>query len=853
MALQGRSPSARTRTERRNALLAGYRPLPGVHDELIGRDGQVRPQWEPFLAEWCAFSPEELNQRFGLADRHVHDTGVSYRVHGDLDEHDPAAGERAWPLSHVPLVITGAEWETIAAGVAQRAQLLGTLLDDIYGPGEMIANGLLPASVLTGSPDYLRPLQGAPGGGALQLYAADLGRGPDGRWWVLQDRTQAPSGTGYALENRLALSRAFPDMFRSMNIERLAAFFQGFRAGLVASSKRVEPRICLLTPGPLNESYFEQTYLARYLGFLLVEGGDLVMREGRVHVRTIAGLKRADVIWRRIDGDFSDPLELNAHSALGVAGLVQAVRKGSVHIANGLGSGVVEARALMGFLPALGERLLGEEMILPNVATWWCGQPRERAAVLDRLDEMSIAPAFRSAGGGLDTGPVVVADLPSGERDALRARIEARGMDYVGQEVVRLSTTPVFQNGRLQPRPMTLRVFAAATPDGWKVMPGGFCRISDEPDARAVSMRSGVRSSDVWVTSDRPVDPVTLLPTPDRITIHRVTGTLPSRAADNLFWLGRYLERTEATLRLVRALLGRLIDADVTNPARPDTVRRLANILVAWGAAPSGKGVASKARGPAAGKLSPILAQATAALYDAAEYGSARANVGEARRTASVIRERLSIDAWRLFGDLLRQLTLEPGRQPSEGEVYEVADRALKTLAAFSGLSQENMVRGPGWRFLDIGRRIERGIATCRFARHFAEANAPSDGLDALLDLTDSQITYRSRYMVGASLQPVVDLVMLDPYNPRSVAFQVDRLDTEIRDLPSLTEDGMLEAPRRLVLKLAAECRTAEAARLDRTGILLFEQLLMGLSSAIADRYFLQNSGPEGSRLTGIA
>lgn len=839
MALQGRSPSARTRTERRNALLAGYRPLPGVHDELVGPDGQVRPHWEPFLAEWCAFSPDELNQRFGLADRHVHDTGVSYRVHGDLDERDPAAGERAWPLSHVPLVITGAEWQTIAAGVAQRAKLLGTLLDDIYGPREMIANGLLPAAVVTGSPDYLRPLQGAPGGGTLQLYAADLGRGPDGRWWVLQDRTQAPSGTGYALENRLALSRAFPDMFRTMNVERLAAFFQGFRAGLVASSKRVEPRICLLTPGPLNESYFEQTYLARYLGFLLVEGGDLVMREGRVHVRTIAGLKRADVIWRRIDGDFSDPLELNASSALGVAGLVQAVRRGSVHIANGLGSGVVEARALMGFLPALGEQILGEEMILPNVATWWCGQPRERAAVLDRLDEMSIAPAFRSAGGGLDTGPVVAADLSAGERDALRARIAARGMDYVGQEVVRLSTMPVFQNGHLQPRPMTLRVFAAATPDGWKVMPGGFCRISDEPDARAVSMQSGVRSSDVWVTSEGPVDQVTLLPTPDRIPIRRITGTLPSRAADNLFWLGRYLERTEATLRLVRALLGRLIDTDPTQ-GRNETLRRLANLLVAWGASPGGRG-----QTPAS--------QASAALHALDQYGSAIATTREARRTASVIRERLSIDAWRLFGDMQQQLTLEEGREPSEGEAYEIADRALKSLAAFSGLSQENMVRGPGWRFLDIGRRLERGIATCRFARHFAETTAPTDGLDALLDLTDSQITYRSRYLLGASLQPVLDLVMLDPYNPRSVAFQIDRLDTEIKDLPSLTEDGMLEAPRRLILKLAAECRTAEAARLDRTSILLFEQLLMGVSSAIADRYFLQNSGPEGSRLTGIA
>lgn len=840
MAVQGRTRTGRSRADRRAALLAGYRPLSGAFDEFIDETGEVRPHWEPFLSEWCALTPAELSQRFGLADRHVRDTGVSYRVHGDVDANDPGFGERAWPLSHVPLVIPEAEWQVIAAGITQRAEILSTLLDDLYGPGELIAKGLLPAAIVTGSPDYLRPLHGAPGGGALQLYAADLGRGPDGRWWVLQDRAQAPSGTGYALENRLALARAFPDMFRSMNIERLAPFFQSFRAGLVARSRRVEPRICLLTPGPLNESYFEQAYLARYLGFLLVEGGDLLMREGRVHVRTIAGLKRADVIWRRIDGDFADPLELNAGSALGVAGLVEAVRQGHVHVANGLGSGVVESRALMGFMPALAEQLTGGELILPNVATWWCGQQPERQAVLDRFDEMSVAPAFRSAGGGLDTAPIVAAELPEAERKALRRRIQARGMDYVGQEVVRLSTMPVFQNGRLEPHPMTLRVFAAATPDGWKVMPGGFCRISDEPDARAVSLRNGVRSSDVWITSEEPVAQISLLPTPDRTSIRRVTGTLPSRAADNLFWLGRYLERGEATLRLVRALLGRLIDPDPA-PGHGETVRQLAGMLVAWGAAPSGAGHKDPA------------AQARAALFSLDDYGSAAASVREARRTASVIRERLSVDAWRLFGDLQRQLLPEEGRKHSEGETYESADRALKTLAAFSGLSQENMVRGAGWRFLDIGRRLERGIVTCRFARQFADSNASGDSLDTLLDLTDSQITYRSRYLLGASLQPVLDLVMLDPYNPRSVAFQIERLDAEIAALPALSDDGMLEAPRRLVLRLAADCRTTEASRLDRTSILLFEQLLMGVSSAIADRYFLQNSGPEGSRMTGIA
>ena len=839
MALQGRLNSARSRGERRNALLTGYRPLPGAYDELMAPDGTVRPQWEPFLTEWAGLSADELQRRFGLADRHVRDTGVSYRVHGDVDANDPLAGERAWPLNHAPLVITGAEWQVIAAGVAQRAQLLDAVLADIYGPGRLVRDGALPAAAITGSPDYLRPLQGTNGAGQLQLYAADLGRGPDGRWWVLGDKTQAPSGAGYALENRLALGRAFPDLFRTMNVERLAAFFQGFRAGLVARAKRVEPRICLLTPGHLNESYFEQAYLARYLGFLLVEGGDLVMRDGLMHVRTIGGFKRADVIWRRIDGDFADPLELNAASALGVPGLVEAIRQDNVVVANGLGSGVVEARALMGFMPALARDILGEELILPNIATWWCGQPRERQIVLDRLDEMSIAPAFRANGGNLDDQPVAVADLDRAERERLRAVIEQRGLDHVGQEVVRLSTMPVLHEGRLQPRPMTLRVFAAATPDGWQVMPGGFCRISEETDARAVTMRSAVRSSDVWVTSDRPVEPMTLLPSPDKIAIRRIVGILPSRAADNLFWLGRYLERTEATLRLVRAVLGRLINADDQAPGHAETIKRLANLLVAWGAAPAGRGRA-------------IASQATSALYGLDEYGSAASSVREARRTASVIRERLSVDAWRLFGDLQRQLTA-PRKPVSEGEAFEVADSALKSLAAFSGLSQENMVRGAGWRFLDIGRRLERGVTTCRYARHFAESGTPGNCLDALLDLTDSQITYRSRYLLGASLQPVLDLVMLDPYNPRSVAFQVERLDQEIAALPTLSDDGMLEEPRRLALRLAAECRTAEASRLDRASILLFEQLLMGLSNAVADRYFLQNAHPEGSRMTQLA
>ncbi|MGL5363737.1 MAG: circularly permuted type 2 ATP-grasp protein, partial [Bosea sp. (in: a-proteobacteria)] len=457
---QQRQLSNEMLNERRAQILARYQPLVGAYDELLTPNGDVRPGWSNFVDAWASFSPDELTARFGIADRHVRDAGVSYRVHGDA--RDPQGStERAWPLSQVPLVITGQEWQQIAAGVVQRATLAERLIGDIYGPGQLFADGILPGTVVSGSSDYLRPLHdvSVPGGRHLSIYAADLGRGPDGKWWVLGDRTQAPSGSGYALENRLALARAFPDLHRGLNVERLAPFFQSFRAGLVAGAQRSDPRICLLTPGPLSESYFEQAYLARYLGFMLVEGADLVMRDDKLHVRTIAGLKRADVLWRRVDGDFMDPLELNAMSALGVPGLLQAMRKGTLVVANSPGSGVIESRALMSFMPALAKRLLGEELLLPNTATWWCGQQAARDTVLARLDEMSVAAAFHSSDmAQAYHEPVLAAEMGSDARAMLAQQIADHGLDLVGQDVVKLSTLPVWQDGSLQARPFTLRV-----------------------------------------------------------------------------------------------------------------------------------------------------------------------------------------------------------------------------------------------------------------------------------------------------------------------------------------------------------------------------------------------------------
>ncbi|WP_395666910.1 circularly permuted type 2 ATP-grasp protein [Methylocella sp.] len=815
--------------QRLSAMIDGYRPLPGIPDEFIGEDGKPRPYWLRYLNSLTQLGDEEIGRRFAAADRNIRDTGVFYRSYGET-------AERPWPLSHIPLLIESREWEQIARGVEQRAELLERILADVYGEGRLIAAGDLPAAVVAGSPDFLHPLHGVrpPGGTFLQFIAVDLGRGPDGRWWVLGDRAQAPSGAGYALANRLVLSRAFPALYRGMNVERLAPFFQAFRVGLSKLATRSDPRICLWTPGPLNETYFEQAYLARYLGFVLVEGGDLTVRDDKVHVRTIAGLKQADVLWRRVDGDYADPIELNSQSRLGVAGLVEAVREGGVVLANALGSGVLEGPAMLSFMPKLCRKILGEDLLLPNIATWWCGQQAERAAVLDNFDELAIAGAFGNPVLRFpQSQPVVAGLLNAEERAKLTGYVKERGVDYVGQEVVNLSTTPVWNEDRLTPRPFVLRVYAARTKDGWSVMPGGFCRISDRADARAVSMGDGVQSADVWVLDDQPVEMVTLLPTHDTARIRRLMGNLPSRAADNLFWLGRYLERVEATLRLIRCLAGRMVNTDAETGNAGLTVSKIIALLVSWHAAPK-----ARTRDP--------LALSAIALHSDKDYGSALSLVRDARRAASFIRERLSPDTWKLIDDL--DQSLGDARKPvrSEAEASEQADAALRVISAISGLAQENMNRGAGWRLFDIGRRVERAINACRFARQFAAPAAPFDDLEVLLDLADSQITYRSRYLMGVELNTVRDMIILDPFNPRSVAFQVERLEEHLASLPVLSDDGMLEKPRRQVVKLRADVATAVAADLDAELLLQFEKRLLELADSIAARYFLQ--GPHNAR-----
>ncbi len=826
-----------TAAERIAKWTRNYRPTSGAPDEFIDADGAQRPHWARFLSALADLTPQEMDGRFAAADRRIRDMGMAYRVRGE-------ATERSWPISRLPLLLPENEWAEIAAGVTQRADLLERVLADVYGKGRLVTDGVLPAAALAGSQDFVLQMRGLqpPGGRWLGLYAADIGRGPDGRWWVLGDRAQAPSGSGYVLENRLVSSQAFPATFEAMNVERLAPFFRDFRAGLVSAAQRAEPRICILTAGPWSQTYFEQSYLARYLGFLLVEGSDLAVNDGRVWVRTVAGLKRADVIWRHVDSDWVDPIELNSISRLGVPGLLDAMRGDGVVVRNMPGAGLVESRALLAFMPMLADHLLGTPLKLSNVATWWCGQDAERERVLANLDNMNIAGAFSESIPGLQrSGTVIGSQLSPDERRQLSDAITERGIDYVGQEIAHLSTTPRWEGGELVPRPFVLRVYAAATPDGWRVMPGGFCRISDNADANAMSMGDGVQSADVWVLAEKPVEVTTLLPTEDSVRITRLLGNLPSRAADNLFWFGRYVEREEATLRLVRCLCSRAVDPDTPSNSARQSTERLKKLLVSWGAVPGRFGSRSPAE------------VAHIAMWDTDQYGSARSLAGAARRAASIIRERLSQDTWRLVDRIDSGFNLAPEKPLPESEMIDFVEDKLTAIAALSGLFAENFNRVAGWLFYDLGRRIERGVNTCRFARQFADRQATANNLDVMLDLIDSQITYRSRYIAGIARAPVRDMVLLDPHNPRSVGFQVSTIDDHIAELPVLRQDGMVELPRRLAMSLRAELAVAQADALDGQEILAVEQRLMNLANAIADRYFLQGANAaRAERATGL-
>jgi uncharacterized circularly permuted ATP-grasp superfamily protein/uncharacterized alpha-E superfamily protein len=765
----------------------------GSYDEAALPSGALRPHWHTLMGELDALGPKELGRRRERGQLLLEDNGVTYNVYGD-----PRGMDRPWQLDRVPLLLSEREWRGIEAAVVQRARLFSAIFSDLYGPQQLLKEAWLPAELVYGNPGFFRPCHGiTTAGNPLFVYSADLARSADGQWWVLSDRAQAPSGAGYALENRVVLSRTLPELFRALHVERLAGYFQTFRESLMAlgAERSENPQVVLLTPGPFNETYFEHAYLARYLGFPLVEGADLTVRDERVYLKTLSGLRPVDVILRRQDDHFCDPLELYRDSALGVAGLVQAVRAGNVSVANALGSGVLETAAFMAFLPGLSRRLLAEEPLMPSVATWWCGQDKERAHVVENIENLVVKPAL--------PGPrrdVVFGDqLDARGRERLRREIYDRPSQYVAQERVQLSTAPTDVDGLLQPRHVVLRVFAVADGDGYAVLPGGLTRVSTTPDSLVVSSQAGGGSKDTFVLSDRPVPYVSGLQRVEQpIEVDRGAEVVTSRVADNLFWLGRMSERLEAGLRLFRTGLRDLSDRsdDLSDESLPEMVlliRRVGRLAPALTAEEQNEDVRSG--------MSVVEERVLRSLFDARVPGGLRQDAQRLHRLAWLVRDRISLDAWRILSRLDQEFEAPEGTpilRLSEG--LRLLDEMLITLSAFIGLVMDSTTRGLGWRFLEIGRRLERGLQIAALVRYGLTDALPegSRQLQKLLEIADCSITYRSRYLTSIQLPLVVDLLLLDESNPRSLAFQIRQTADHLRTLRKVPPDGMFELAQRL-------------------------------------------------------
>jgi uncharacterized circularly permuted ATP-grasp superfamily protein/uncharacterized alpha-E superfamily protein len=806
-----------------------------VYDELSANGVTPRPHWAHLMESLREIGPEELGRRWNRAERRIRENGITYNIYSD-----PLGANRPWKIDIVPLLISADEWRFIEAGIIQRAQLLSLILEDLYGSQDLVAQGHFPAALLYANPAFLRPLVGVPvpAHSYLHMLAVDLARSPDGQWWVLADRTQAPSGSGYALENRTIVSDVLPNIFRSSNVLRLAPFFRAQREALASLAKRDTPRIVLLTPGPFNETYFEHSYTARYLGFTLVEGADLTVRDRCVYLKTVDGLEKVDVILRRVDDSFCDPLELRSDSLLGVPGLVDAIVAGNVKVANALGSGVIETAAVMPFLPGLSRHLLREKLKLPSVATWWCGQEYALDWVLNHLDSVVVKPAFPSRG----MEPVFGVDLPHAEKGKFADKLRAHPYEYVAQEQIALSTAPVWDNGRLSSRSVVLRTYVLNTGSGWTAIPGGLVRVA-EAEGSVVSMQRGGHSKDAWVLWDGPVDTFSLLhPRNEPVELRRVSRGVPSSVADNVFWLGRYVERAENIARILRPMISRVRRAD---EAELGCIIRLHSCLESR----HSKLPKAKDRRPTSLELEQEI---ISVMTDVKRSDSLASTLAEVSRVGGNVRERLSADMTSLIGQLRDSIRVEPGTQFLEYPAMLTG--CLELLSAFSGMERENINRGLGWLFLTTGRRLERAIYLTRQLREITKPLAEQDWslLECLLEVADSSMTYRTRYYTTLQPLAVLDVLMADETNPRSLDFQLSHLVDLYQKLPRHLPDDSQAMRDALALLRSFDLReltyplpgaaTASSSseglsRLERF-LRDLEQLLPSWSNNLSSRYF---------------
>jgi uncharacterized circularly permuted ATP-grasp superfamily protein/uncharacterized alpha-E superfamily protein len=772
--------------ERRSSIPPSRRV--GSFDELRDALGQLRPHQRPLAQFLEGKDVKELEELGRLVRQRITQQEVTFNILGV-----PEGTNRPWQLDAVPLVLDRNEWLTLSGGLRQRARLLNAVLRDCYGPQQLLRDGLLPAELVLGHPEFLRACHGWQplGGEFLHLYAADVGRDPTGKFRVFSDRTQAPTGAGYALENRLVLGRTLPELFREYRVERMAGFFTKLRRtveNLAPVGTRGQPRVVLLSAGARDESSFEHAYLARYLGYELVEGRDLSVRGGHVYLKTLSGLRKVDVVLRRLGDAWSDPLELREDSLGGVAGLTSAARAGNVGLANPLGAVIGETPALKAYLPALCRHLLGEELLLESVQTWWCGDAASLQEVLAHPDDFVIKPAFGDRRGE----PYFPAQLSSDARRELFERLRVHSGDFVAERWPELSGLPVLDRGELSTGTVAFRTFLVRDGGDYDVMPGGLARINEAPDGLFLAIKSNAYSKDVWIPSAAGSAEPPLPTMPDqRVELRRGGLDLPSRLLDDIFWLGRYVERVDATVRLARAGFER-----IGSEAGPDAPLVLAAVIDAMGR------IGVVPRSTVTPGQDPASAEVLlyGLLADRIAQEGLPSMLSRIHGLTLSVRSRLSRDAWYVLRRLTRTLAgVDSTRLTSPVVAIEALDQLIFSLAAVSGTTLDNMVRGHAWTFLDLGRRIERGVNMLMLLQSFLAPGATRLHMEALLEVADSLLTYRARYLSSLQAAPVVDLLLTDTTNPRSVAFQVELAKDHLRRLPG--HEGVVRgrAERRLI------------------------------------------------------
>ena len=823
------------------ALKLDYRVPPGVFDEAFSSPGVPRPSWRAFAAASETLSSDELNRRAAQAERLLRDNGMTFD--GFADER---ALKRPWRLDLLPLIVAADEWRKLEAAISQRARLLELITEDCYGPQRLLQEGALPPAAVFGHPGFLRPFREIHKSGrrSLVLYGAELARGPDGRWWAMADRAENPTGAGFALENRVVVSRSIPGVMHRANVQRLAKFFIRLQDALRAISPRRtdNPRIVLLTAGPSHEFYFEDVYLASYLGYTLVQGSDLAVRDDRLYVKTLAGLLPVDVVLSRGDEAGLDPLELGGAAPHGVPGMLQVIRRGHVALANAPGCALIEAPAFMAFLPGLCRHLLNEDLALPSIPTWWCGHEQSLRYVLDRLPELVVKPAFSPSGGEEIFGD----RLDDGALGDLRSRIAARPESYVAQEKIARSAAPVWDNGRVRCGHVAVRAFAVAYGRGYSLMPGGLIRVAATPDPMQLSIAAGDGSKDLWVLADRPVEPLTLLnPDEHAVTLRRTGALFPSRVADDLFWLGQSLERADFLSRLLRAVIERLsAESEDDYPELAVLVRAL---VVQGQIEP---GFVLDGLDEQLPELAAVLPRLISNLQE--PRGLAQA-VSELARLTSQVRDWLSPDTWRKTL-LACDAFLTPTRQrwTQLADLLGGVNLLIVELAAATGLIQDGMIRGPAWRFLEMGRRLERGRSVASLVGSYIESRRMTEKavLRSLIEVLDCRMTYRSRYLDDVQRNAVLDLCVTDETNPRSVGYQVTALAGHVDALPQDEHTPLRTEEKRLVMAAVHRVRMLTPAQLaapDSTEVAEalrgIEQQLKTVSDTLTRKY-LVHSGP---------